>query len=394
MQQGAEGEQHEERRHRSGAAAPPTSAVARMASFAVGDEVVISGGKYNGKTGKVASIAQKTCKILIDGETTGNIYLRQVGKVMASARNSVAAAPLALAAPGPPLPGAAPGVGTGVATSQPPRPNAGAVGAAPKPGPVETKQSVNVHDPAYPAALYLGRALLLSVHKNRAGADVELANARSSLERLGFDVRTCADPSKGDMEALLRDHRNAPWGSHACSFVGIMAHGSMRGAKMSVTAEDDLSVSINKLYEMLNSSNAPELAGKPKVWVVQACRGGGDRLFADADDDLSNTFDGMKLTDDHDYLCVNATPPGELAWRGVFWQNFERITREPGASEQPFQQLFAMTNRKMAEEGYNPPPVTQTLRDAMISAASLTLPPPPPPGTAASAGARRGRGVE
>ena len=45
-----------------------------------GDIVKVSGGKYDEKTGRVASVAAKTCTLIIDGEKTGNIALDAVSR--------------------------------------------------------------------------------------------------------------------------------------------------------------------------------------------------------------------------------------------------------------------------------------------------------------------------
>ena len=48
------------------------------AMVTVGDAARISGGKYDGREGTVASVGAKTCKLVIDGKTTGNIPLDAV----------------------------------------------------------------------------------------------------------------------------------------------------------------------------------------------------------------------------------------------------------------------------------------------------------------------------
>ena len=49
-----------------------------MADLAVGAVVIVTGGKYNGRTGEVTSVAEKTCKLSIDDVETGSIKKDQL----------------------------------------------------------------------------------------------------------------------------------------------------------------------------------------------------------------------------------------------------------------------------------------------------------------------------
>lgn len=53
-------------------------------------------------------------------------------------------------------------------------------------------------------------------------------------------------------------------------FIIILSHGN----DMIVFGSDDGQVEIEALIEMMNNENAPLWIGKPKFFIVQACRGG------------------------------------------------------------------------------------------------------------------------
>jgi len=69
-----------------GKASPPTSAIQ------TGDHVIVSGGKYDGQRGVVASVAAKTCTLNIDGDRTGNISLDALSPAIGLKAKHMAAA--------------------------------------------------------------------------------------------------------------------------------------------------------------------------------------------------------------------------------------------------------------------------------------------------------------
>jgi hypothetical protein len=55
-----------------------------MADLVVGATVTVSGGKYDGRTGRVTSVAEKSCKLSIDDAETGSIKKAQLAVAIGS----------------------------------------------------------------------------------------------------------------------------------------------------------------------------------------------------------------------------------------------------------------------------------------------------------------------
>ncbi len=213
---------------------------------------------------------------------------------------------------------------------------------APEPGRAEGEGS----EMAYAACAHVGRALLISVGRNRPDADAELADAREALTLLGYVVISVENPTRGQLEAALRTHAKAAWEDHASSVVALMAHG--RGAR--VECHDGEYVDLADLFGTLSPTAAPGLAGKPKVWLVQACRRGAEELLsgppiapaavpsgadaaaADAAGVGSDTEVARSLTREHDYLWAFATTPGSVAYRGAMMAALRRVVEAEGRS--------------------------------------------------------------
>ena len=117
-----------------------------------------------------------------------------------------------------------------------------------------------------------GRALVVSVSARRqSGAAAELEDAREALRSLGYTVVTVQNPSASELAAALKVHASQPeWGRHASSVVALMGHGH----SAHLECQDGRTVSLRGLFGLLAPAAAPALRGKPKVWLVQACRSG------------------------------------------------------------------------------------------------------------------------
>lgn len=74
-----------------------------------------------------------------------------------------------------------------------------------------------------------------------------------------------------EIEKALQKFSKHPHLVHTDSvFVVIMSHGSLQG----VCGTDCKPFEIENIYKSLNTQNCPALHNKPKVIIIQACRGG------------------------------------------------------------------------------------------------------------------------
>ena len=110
-----------------------------------------------------------------------------------------------------------------------------------------------------------------------------------------------------------------------------MAHGS----DAEIECQDGEATSLRSLFGLLGPSAAPALRGKPKIFLVQACRVGEESallLDPPATDRCGAVPLGdcaappaeeppparrSELCDDHDFLWGYATTAGGLAYRGA-----------------------------------------------------------------------------
>lgn len=108
------------------------------------------------------------------------------------------------------------------------------------------------------------------VQETRLGSNVDLENLRSLLKGLDFDVTVHKNLHLAAFFKVITEfccnklHKEADM-----TVVAILSHGK-DGV---VYAADGQSINMEYIYEFFNNRNCPNLRGKPKFFIVQACRG-------------------------------------------------------------------------------------------------------------------------
>ncbi|XP_058857485.1 caspase-1-like [Acipenser ruthenus] len=112
----------------------------------------------------------------------------------------------------------------------------------------------------------------------RNGAQQDQEQMKKLLEELGYSVELHNDQSAQEMESTLRHFSQREEHTKSDStFVVLMSHGVRDGicGKLSQDEKTDI-LKTDKIFDIFNTKNCAGLRGKPKVIIIQACRGGGD----------------------------------------------------------------------------------------------------------------------
>ncbi|XP_026109862.1 caspase-1-A-like [Carassius auratus] len=156
---------------------------------------------------------------------------------------------------------------------------------------------------------------------NRDGAERDEENMEWLLRALGYNVvkhRNLSgkkiDGEVRNFSKLLSEHREAD-----STFVVIMSHGARienRDAILGVLYHEEKNPEdvyyVDETFSRLNSVNCPALIDKPKVILIQACRGGhsGGVEFRDQVPE-SNPW----VHREKDFVCFMSTLPDTAAYR-------------------------------------------------------------------------------
>ncbi|XP_055970792.1 caspase-1-like [Sorex fumeus] len=163
----------------------------------------------------------------------------------------------------------------------------------------------------------------------RTGADIDVKGMRKLLQDLGYSVEVKENLTSSDMVMELKAFAARP--EHVSSdstFVVFMSHGlreGICGKRHSETSPDILDV--DQIFRSLNTPNCPNLRDKPKVIIIQACRGGreGATWVKDsAEEDSGNsrlTLEDFeedairKVHEEKDFIAFCSSTPNHYSWR-------------------------------------------------------------------------------
>uniref|UniRef100_A0A1B6LB92 Caspase family p20 domain-containing protein n=1 Tax=Graphocephala atropunctata TaxID=36148 RepID=A0A1B6LB92_9HEMI len=161
----------------------------------------------------------------------------------------------------------------------------------------------------------------------RPGTSVDVNNLEKSLQRLGFHTEPYLNLTVAKIKQVLKKVSEKDHSDNDCFLLVCLTHGSLRG----ISASDNL-YNPNELWSLFTEEKCPTLAGKPKLFFIQACQGGnldaGVRLYSQVD-----SGSPYKIPSDPDFLIASATVPGFVAWRSWFIKVLSEKLDEFGFTE-------------------------------------------------------------
>ncbi|NXL95821.1 CASP1 protein, partial [Alectura lathami] len=231
--------------------------------------------------------------------------------------------------------------------------------------------SSQIYDIFLPRETRTRRALLICNIKfehlsQRNGAEVDVKQMTKLLEGLGYKVDVHENLTSQEMVtemknfAGLKDHLTSD-----STFLVFMSHGCRTGICGTKSTDENTDIlSLNTIYESFNNEHCKALMHKPKVVIVQACRGGrvGSVLVCDSRDPATpakspDSMFVMGLEDDKmrrvhlesDFAALYSSTPDTVSWRSpergsVFIQRLVEQFRNH-AFKSDVQEMFRMVQR-------------------------------------------------
>ncbi|XP_058603831.1 caspase a isoform X2 [Onychostoma macrolepis] len=157
----------------------------------------------------------------------------------------------------------------------------------------------------------------------RRGADRDEENMEWLLKELDYQVVKYKNLSAKDMEKAVKDFARREEHAHSDStFVVIMSHGkrdAILGVQYTASNPSD-TFPVDHIYRCLNTENCPGLRDKPKVILIQACRGGdsGRMWVSDGEPDEPLDIEGDDFAHkEKDFISLMSCTPDTKSYRHV-----------------------------------------------------------------------------
>ena len=202
----------------------------------------------------------------------------------------------------------------------------------------------------------------------RVGTDIDESNLKNLFNQLGYIVCVSKDlTAKGMLQSIHKFSMRAEHKVFDSCVVCVLTHGENN----ELFGIDDEALSVHEFMSKLNGLNCPALLHKPKIFILQACRGQrydpGVRITGDATDAFvgncfgftspkpgsCNTDVSNKLPAEADFLIAYATVPGYVSWRNNirgswFIQSICEIFAKY-AKEMDILEMLTLVNKRVSE---------------------------------------------
>ncbi|XP_043945789.1 caspase-3 isoform X1 [Protopterus annectens] len=185
----------------------------------------------------------------------------------------------------------------------------------------------------------------------RTGTDVDAGNVYKAFSELGFKCEVQNDLKSNQMIQLLKKVSLEDHTKRACFACVLLSHGDN-----GVIYGTDGCFKIEELTCGFKGNRCRSLAGKPKLFFIQACRG--DELDSGVEaDSATDAEEGslQKIPVEADFLYAYSTAPGFYSWRNTqngswFIQSLCQVLKQYGKTHDMLH-ILTQVNYKVAR-GY------------------------------------------
>eukprot|EP00070_Physeter_catodon_P021522 XP_023983016.1 caspase-3-like [Physeter catodon] len=183
----------------------------------------------------------------------------------------------------------------------------------------------------------------------RSGTDVDAANLWETFTNLKYEVRNKNDLTREEILELMysvskEDH------SKRSSFICVLLSHGKEGKIFGTNGPVDL----KKLIGFFRGDCCISLTGKPKLSIIQACRGTKLDCGIETDSGVEDDMACQKIPVEADFLYAYSTAPGYYSWRNSkdgswFIQSLCAMLKQY-AHKLELMHILTRVNRKVAIE--------------------------------------------
>ncbi|XP_022327245.2 caspase-8-like [Crassostrea virginica] len=150
---------------------------------------------------------------------------------------------------------------------------------------------------------------------DRTGTDLDAEKLTYIFQKLNFFVRRFDNLEDFKMNRRLVEVSFEDHSQYDCFVCCILSHGVLQN----IYGTNGRLVRIAELTGIFRSGKCPSLAGKPKLFFIQACQGrekqGGIDIEMDSDLEVDHGRNSEMIPDEADFVLGCATVPGYVSYR-------------------------------------------------------------------------------
>ncbi|XP_074129648.1 caspase-3-like isoform X1 [Sminthopsis crassicaudata] len=183
----------------------------------------------------------------------------------------------------------------------------------------------------------------------RSGTDVDAAHLRDTFKSLKYEVRNKNDLTCKEIIELLYNVSKEDHSQRSSFVCVILSHG-----EEGIIFGTDGSVELKRLTYFFKGDKCKSLIGKPKLFIIQACRGTELDCGIETDSATDEDVTCQKIPVEADFLYAYSTAPGYYSWRNSkdgswFIQSLCAMLKQY-AHKLEIMQILTRVNRKVATE--------------------------------------------
>ncbi|GBM44898.1 Caspase [Araneus ventricosus] len=186
---------------------------------------------------------------------------------------------------------------------------------------------------------------------DRNGTDADAARLYCRFRELGFEVTLFTDLKVKEVEKELLKAGKDDHKDYSCFVCCVLSHG-----EQGILYAADAQYKTDRVFAPFRGDACPSLAGKPKLFFIQACQG--DRLDCGVNvkcrisSDSGDEKEALRIPTHADFLIVYSTVPGFYSWRnttnGSWFIQSLCATLQKYAYDIDLLQLLTIVNRRVA----------------------------------------------
>ncbi|XP_007501681.2 caspase-8 isoform X1 [Monodelphis domestica] len=155
---------------------------------------------------------------------------------------------------------------------------------------------------------------------DRRGTNKDEEALKNIFKELHFDIQSFQDLTAEGIQQVLKTFKDNNHESKDCFVCCLLSHGN----KGTIYGIDGKEVPIRDLTSYFSGSNCPSLAGKPKVFFIQACQGKATQYGISLDTDseqqresleADKSFQSECIPNEADFLLGMATVENYVSYR-------------------------------------------------------------------------------